>query len=342
MRGTRVASPDEDIRKLSRTLGSYREGSTARSTLELVLSAVPFVALWALMWLALDISYWLCLLLAVPTAGFLIRLFIVQHDCGHGSFFKRRAANDWVGRVVGVLTLTPYDCWRRTHATHHGAVGDLEHRGVGDIETLTVREYLARSRWSRFRYRVYRHPAIMFGLIPAYLFVVHYRLPVGLMRKGWQPWLSSMATNIAIAAVVGLMAWLVGAGPFLLVEGPVVLIAASVAVWLFYVQHQFEHTSWDGGEDWTFHKAALHGSSYYALPPILAWMTGNIGVHHVHHMCSRIPSYRLSQVLRDHPDLAKIGRMTILQSLRCAVLTLWDEQERRLISFRELRMRSPA
>lgn len=342
MRGTRVGSPDEDIRKLSRALGSYREGNTSRSILELALSAAPFAALWVLMWFALDVSYWLCLLLAVPTAGFLIRLFIVQHDCGHGSFFKRRAANDWVGRVVGVLTLTPYDCWRRTHATHHGAVGDLEHRGVGDIETLTVREYQALSRRGRFRYRLYRHPAIMFGLIPAYLFLLHYRLPVGLMRKGWQPWLSAMATNAAIAASVGLMAWLVGAGPFLMIQGPVVLIAASVAVWLFYVQHQFEHTSWDDSATWRFHTAALHGSSYYALPPVLAWITGNIGVHHVHHMCSRIPSYRLSQVLRDYPDLTKIGRMTILQSLRCAMLALWDEQERRLISFRELRMRSPA
>lgn len=307
--------------------------------MELVLTAVPFAALWALMWVALDISYWLCLALAVPTAGFLIRLFIVQHDCGHGSFFQRRATNDWVGRVVGVLTFTPYDCWRRTHASHHGAVGDLDHRGVGDIETLTVKEYLALSAVSRWRYRLFRHPAIMFGLIPAYLFLLHYRLPVGLMRKGWQPWLSSMATNAAIAAAVGLMAWLVGAGPFLLVEGPVVLIAASAAVWLFYVQHQFEHTVWEEGANWNFHAAALHGSSYYALPPVLAWITGNIGVHHVHHMCSRVPFYRLSEILRDHPELAAVGRLTMLQSLRCAVLTLWDERERRLISFRELRAR---
>jgi omega-6 fatty acid desaturase (delta-12 desaturase) len=340
MRETKVALTDEDIKKLSRSLESYRQVTTARSTVELTLTAVPFVALWALMWVSLDVGYWLCLLLALPTAGFLIRLFILQHDCGHGSFFRRRSVNDWVGRVVGVVTLTPYDCWRRTHATHHGAVGGLEHRGVGDIKTLTVREYLALGSLSRLRYRLYRHPAIMFGLIPAYLFLLHYRLPVGLMRKGWKPWLSSMATNAAIATAVGLMAWLVGARSFLLVEGPVVLIAASVAVWLFYVQHQFEHTRWDDDTNWNVHTAALHGSSYYALPPVLAWLTGNIGVHHVHHMCSRIPSYRLSEVLRDHPELAAVGRLTVVQSLRCAVLALWDERERRLISFRELRARA--
>jgi acyl-lipid omega-6 desaturase (Delta-12 desaturase) len=222
---------------------------------------------------------------------------------------------------------------------HHAAVGNLEHRGVGDIDTLTTNEYRALSPARRLTYRIYRHPAIMFGLIPAYVFLLHYRLPFGFMRAGGKPWLSTMGTNAAIATVVVFMAWLVGIGPFLLVQGPIVLIAASLAMWFFYVQHQFEDTRWAHKINWSFHEAALHGSSYYELPPTLAWFTGNIGVHHVHHLCSRIPFYRLRQVLNDHPELANIGRMTLLQSLRCATLALWDEERGRLISFRDPRVR---
>ena len=231
----------------------------------------------------LDLGYWLCLLLAVPAAGFLVRLFMIQHDCGHGAFFHRRCTNDWVGRVIGVLTLTPYDFWRRTHAVHHATSGNLDRRGIGDIDTLTVREYLALSSWDRLRYRIYRHPAVMFGLGPAYLFIVQHRLPVGLMRSGWQPWLSTMATNVAIAAVVATMIWLVGVGPFLLVHLPIMLLAASVGVWLFYVQHQFENTVWAHDGTWN-----LQGSRFTAAltmpcrahcagsPPILAFTTSII------------------------------------------------------------------
>jgi len=188
----------------------YRMPSLRRSVTELVITLGPLVVLWALMWGALHIGYWLCLLLAVPAAGFLVRLFLIQHDCGHGAFFHRRATNDWIGRAIGVLTLTPYDFWRRTHAVHHSTSGNLDRRGMGDIDTLTVQEYLALSRWGRLRYRVYRHPAIMFGVGPAYLFFIQHRLPVGLMCSGWQPWLSTMATNVAIAAVVAAMIGLVG------------------------------------------------------------------------------------------------------------------------------------
>ena len=184
--------------------------------------------------------WWLSLLLAIPAAGFLVRLFMIQHDCGHGSFFRHRMANDWVGRVIGVLTLTPYDFWRRTHAIHHATSGHLERRGIGDVDTLTVREYLSRSFWGRLCYRAYRNPLVMFGLGPAYLFILQYRLPVGLLFSGWQPWLSTMATNVAIAAVVAVLIWFIGVWPFLLVHLPIILLAGSVGVWLFYVQHQFE------------------------------------------------------------------------------------------------------
>ena len=238
-----------------------------------------------------------------------------------------------------MLTLTPYDFWRRTHAIHHSTSGNLDRRGTGDIETLTVHEYLALSRWGRLRYCVYRHPIIMFGLGPAYLFIVRHRLPFGLMRGAWQPWLSTMATNVAIAALVATMIWLVGVVPFLLVHLPIMLIAASVGVWLFYVQHQFEDTAWAHDRTWNLHEVALHGSSYYDLPGILRWFTANIGVHHIHHLCSRIPYYRLPLVLRDYPDLSGIGRLTLVQSFRCVRLVLWDEGQQRLVSFREVRQR---
>jgi acyl-lipid omega-6 desaturase (Delta-12 desaturase) len=327
-----------DARDLTQILVRYRAPSCMRSIVELVITAGPLILLWLLMWATLGLGYyWLCLLLAVPAAGFLVRLFMIQHDCGHGAFFHRRFANDWVGRVIGVLTLTPYDFWRRAHAVHHATSGNLERRGIGDIDTLTVHEYLALSRWGRLRYRVYRHPVIMFGLAPAYLFIVQHRLPVGLMRSGWQPWLSTSATNVAITALVAMMIWLVGIGPFLLVHLPIMLLAASAGVWLFYVQHQFENTVWAHDQAWNLQEVALHGSSHYALPILLRWFTANIGIHHIHHLCSRIPYYRLPLVLRDYPDLDGIGRLTLLQSLRCVRLALWDEGRKRLVSFREVR-----
>jgi omega-6 fatty acid desaturase (delta-12 desaturase) len=275
--------------------------------------------------------------LLLPAAGLVVRMFMIQHDCGHGSFFPNRRGNDWTGRVIGVLTLTPYDHWRRSHAIHHASAGNLDRRGIGDIDTLTVREYLARSRWGRLGYRLYRHPAVMFGLGPIYLFVLQSRLPLGFMRKGWGPWLSTMMTNLAIAVMAGLLIWGVGIWPFLLIHLPVVLLAAAAGVWLFYVQHQFEGTHWSGDETWNVHEAALHGSSHYDLPLVLRWFTANIGMHHVHHLSSRIPYYRLPEVLRDYPELRDVGRLTLWQSLGCVGLTLWDERQGRLISFREMR-----
>jgi omega-6 fatty acid desaturase (delta-12 desaturase) len=328
-----------EIRALPRLLARYREPDSARAVFELTITAVPFLIIWALIQIALDHGYWLGLLLEVPAAGLLVRLFMIQHDCGHGSFFRSRIANDWVGRAIGVVTLTPYDYWRHNHARHHASSGNLEQRGLGDIDTLTVREFLAQPRWRRLLYRLYRHPTVMFGVGPAYLFVLKHRLPIGMMRGGRKPWLSTMGTNAAIAAVVAVMIRLVGYGPFLLVHLPIVVLAASIGVWLFYVQHQFEDTYWSHDEDWNFHEAALHGSSHYHLPVVLRWFTANIGIHHIHHLCSRIPCYRLPDVLRDHPQLAGVGRMTLLQSLRSVRLVLWDEERLQLISFGEARAR---
>jgi acyl-lipid omega-6 desaturase (Delta-12 desaturase) len=328
--------PVPDARSWMQILARYREPSPMRSVTELVITAGLFVLLWTTMWAVLGVSYWLCVVFAFPAAGFLVRLFMIQHDCGHGSFFRNRLANDWVGRAIGVLTVTPYDFWRRTHALHHASSGNLERRGIGDVGTLTVREYLALPSARRFAYRVYRSPVVMFGLGPAYMFILKHRLPVGLMRAGWQPWVSTMATNVAIGLLVGAMMWLVGVGPFLLVHLPIVLLAASIGVWLFYVQHQFEDTFWAPEKTWSLHEAALHGSSHYDLPTVLRWFTANIGVHHVHHLCSRIPYYRLPQVVRDHPELGAVGRVTLIESLGCVRLVLWDESRQRLISFREM------
>jgi acyl-lipid omega-6 desaturase (Delta-12 desaturase) len=320
-------------------LSRYRDPSPRRSVAELAVTAGAFALAWVSMWATLRFGYVFTLLLALPAAGFLLRLFLIQHDCGHGAFFRKRSSNDWVGRCLGALTLTPYDFWRQSHNIHHASSGNLDGRGIGDIDTLTVCEYVALPKLQRLRYRLYRHPLVMFGIGPAYLFLLRHRFPVGSLRNGWRQLTSTMATNAATAVLVAVMIWLVGLSPFLLVHLPITLLAASIGVWLFYVQHQFEETSWAPGSEWNLHEAALHGSSHYDLPPVLRWFTANIGVHHVHHLCSRIPFYRLPEVLRDHPKLTEAGHLTIGESLRSVRLVLWDEDSRRLISFKEFHRR---
>jgi omega-6 fatty acid desaturase (delta-12 desaturase) len=318
-------------------LAAYREPRLARGLAELAVTAVPFAALWGLMALSLGHGYGLTLLLAVPTAGFLVRLFMLQHDCGHGSFFRRRWANDWLGRAIGVVTLTAYGYWRRRHAVHHATGGNLDQRGIGDVRTLTVAEYRAQPLTGRLLYRLQRSPLAVLGVGPVYVFVLKHRLPSGLRRAGRRDWASVMGTNLAIAGLAAAAAALLGWREFLLVQVPVTWLASAIGVWLFYVQHQFEGTSWERGGDWTFHRGALAGSSHLALPPLLRWFTANIGVHHVHHLAARIPSYRLGEVLRDHPALRGVNRLTAWGSLRGMRLALWDEDSRRLVSFAEAR-----
>lgn len=320
-------------------LARYREPSTRRSLLELAATLVPFFLLWALAWMALSVSPWLALGLAVLNGAFLVRIFIIQHDCGHGAFLANRSAQDWLGRCLGVLTLTPYAVWRRTHSIHHSHHGDLDQRGIGDVLTLTIEEYRARSRWGRLLYRLYRHPVVLFVLGPSYLFLLQNRLPFGLMKSGWRYWTSAMGTNAMIGIAVGLVIWFGGFLPVLLIFLPTSVIAATIGVWLFYVQHQFEETHWSKGEDWQLHDAALEGSSHYVLPQPLRWFSGNIGIHHVHHLYSRIPFYRLPEVIRDHRALAEAQRLTIRQSLASVQLHLWDTVEGKLMSFKEARRR---
>jgi omega-6 fatty acid desaturase (delta-12 desaturase) len=319
-------------------LARYGVPDPKRSVFELFLTAVPFFLLWALMLYGLEsYGYWACLPLALPAAGFLVRLFMIQHDCGHGSFFRRRSTNDRIGRIIGVLTLIPYDYWRRTHAVHHATTGNLDRRGMGDVSLLTVAEYRALPRWRRIAYRISRNQLALLGLGPLYLFVLKYRLPVGLMREGKGVWISAMSTNLAIAGVVVGMCRLVGIQDFLLVQLPITLLAGSAGVWLFYVQHQFEDTYWARQDGWSFYAAALQGSTHYDLPGVLRWFTANIGIHHVHHLASRIPSYRLPEALANHPELRDVGRLTLCQSFQCFRLALWDEESGRLVAFRDLR-----
>lgn len=318
-------------------LARYREPSVRRSVWELAVTLVPFFALWALAWAALSISVWLTLAISAVNALFLVRLFCIQHDCGHASFLPNRTAQDWVGRCLGVLTLTPYDVWRRTHAIHHAQHGNLDQRGIGDVLTLTVAEYRARGWFGRLMYRAYRHPVTLFLIGPTYLFLLQNRLPVGLMRSGWRFWGSAWGTNAMLALILGAIIWFGGIMPFLTIFLPTSIIAGSIGVWLFYVQHQFEDTHWSRGDDWQLHEAALTGSSHYVLPQPLRWLSANIGIHHVHHLYSRIPFYRLPQILRDHAELAQMQRLTLWDSLKSVNLHLWDEGSRRLVSFREAR-----
>jgi omega-6 fatty acid desaturase (delta-12 desaturase) len=319
-------------------LGAYHGPDLTRSLLELALTAAPLALLWTLAWLAAGAGlWWLALLAAVPAAGFLVRLFMIQHDCGHLSFFKSPALNHWVGRAIGVLTLTPYDYWRRSHAIHHASCGNLDRRGIGDVVTLTVDEYRALPPLKRLGYRLYRHPAVLFVLGPAFLFLLQHRLPMGQMREGLRPWASTLGTNAVIAGLVVLAIVLGGWKALLLVHLPTLLLGASIGVWLFYVQHQFEHTHYARQENWDFTEAALYGSSNYQLPQPLKWLTANIGAHHVHHMSSRIPFYRLARVLRDFPELRGVSKVTVLESIRAAGLSLWDETNKRLTSFKDFR-----
>jgi len=318
-------------------LAPYRTAEDGRAVFELLVTLIPFFALWAGIWGLIQAGHYWAVLGFIPAGGLLVRLFIIQHDCGHQSMFSNRRINDWVGRFIGILTLTPYDHWKRGHALHHAGSGNLDRRGVGDdILTMTVEEYQAASKWERLKYRMYRHPVVMFGIGPAYVFILANRLPVGAMKRV-KPWASALLTNLGVVLLYGAMIWAVGWKIFVMIQIPTILVAASIGVWMFYVQHQFDETHWSRTGEWDREHAALEGSSYYDLPGWLMWMTGNIGVHHVHHLSSRIPFYQLPRILKAHPELKSVGRLTFMQSLKCVKLALWSEREKRMVSFRALK-----
>jgi acyl-lipid omega-6 desaturase (Delta-12 desaturase) len=317
-------------------VNKYQKSQTRKSIWQLCNSFIPFILTWLLMLYAIDYSYWITLVLAFPAAGFSIRLFIFQHDCGHGSFFKTKQLNDLCGTFLSVFTLTPYHYWRKKHAIHHKSAGNLQHRGIGDIYTMTVSEYFKLSRWGKIKYRIYRNPLILFVVFPTILFLIVYRFPAPRSKSFRSYSFSVYMTSLVIAVLMGILIWLVGLKTFLLIQLPITIITSSTGAWLFFVQHQFEDTYWANEENWDFAKAALQGSSYYKLPKVLQWFTGNIGFHHIHHLSPKIPNYLLEKCQKENPEFQQTARiLTVRTSLRSILLSLWDENQKKLVSFRQ-------
>jgi acyl-lipid omega-6 desaturase (Delta-12 desaturase) len=298
-------------------------------------SVVPYLALSALMYLALDVSYLLLVPLAILATGFLLRTFIVFHDCAHGSFLPSKRANAWLGATLGLAVYTPFASWRHSHAVHHATAGDLDRRGTGDVQTLTVAEYQASSWRARLAYRLFRNPLVMFGIGPIYAMVLQPRLVPRSARPRIQR--SVIATDIGLAVVIAALCWLVGWREFLVVQLPVLLLAGSAGVWLFYVQHQFEDTYWQSGDDWTYDEAALRGSSYLKLPRVLQFFSGNIGLHHVHHLNAKVPNYNLQRAHDQNPIFHRVPTLSMWDGLRAVRFKLWDEGRGRLVTFAEAR-----
>jgi acyl-lipid omega-6 desaturase (Delta-12 desaturase) len=315
------------------TLDPYARPRLGRSLIDLASSVVPYLALSFLMYRTLGVSYWLVLAISIPASGFLVRTFILFHDCSHGSFLASRRANLWLGTVLGLLVYAPFLRWRHDHAIHHATSGDLDRRGGGDVRTLTVSEYQALPPRSRLAYRVFRNPAVMFGIGPIVALVVGPRLVSRSARPRMRR--SVIGTNIALAIMVGALCWLMGWRDYLLVQAPTVLLAGSAGIWLFYVQHQFEDAYWESAEDWSYADAALRGSSYLKLPKVLQFFSGNIGLHHVHHLSARIPNYNLQRAHDENPIFHEVPILSLSDGLRSVRLKLWDEERGRLVTFAE-------
>jgi omega-6 fatty acid desaturase (delta-12 desaturase) len=313
----------------------YARPHLGRSLLDLATSVVPYLALSVVMYFALDISYLLVLVLAVPAAGFAVRTYIVFHDCGHGSFMRSRRANTWIGTFCGLLVFTPFQSWRHEHAVHHATAGDLDRRGVGDVFTLTVAEYHALPWRGRLQYRLFRNPVVMFGLGPIYAMIVSPRWPSPDARQRIRH--SIIATDIALAVLIGGLCWLIGWRDYLLVQAPILWLAGATGVWLFYVQHQFEDTYWQSSDGWAYSDAALRGSSYLKLPKVLQFFTGNIGLHHVHHLSTRIPNYNLQRAHDENAIFRDVPTLSLWDGLRAVRLKLWDEDRERLVTFAQAR-----
>jgi omega-6 fatty acid desaturase (delta-12 desaturase) len=319
---------------LKDTVASFQSASTERARWQVINSLGPYALLWVAMVYALAISYWVMLPLAVLAAGFLVRIFIIFHDCGHGSFFKSKRANNTMGVIAGLLNLTPYRHWRWQHALHHGTAGDLDRRGAGDIWTLTVQEYIQSPRRRRLAYRFVRNPIVLFVIAPLYVFVVHHRFAAPTSSERERR--SVRGTNWALLGIMLVMSVLIGVKAFLLIQLTVSAFAGAVGLWLFYVQHQFQGAYWARSGDWDYMAVALQGSSFYKLPKVMQWFTGNIGFHHIHHLSPRIPNYLLERCHDADPFFKTIKPLTLLVSLKTLGFRLWDEQRNIFVGFSDL------
>lgn len=325
----------EEIAKWKSIVSEYEKPHFWRASWQLVNSVGSYVAMWVLMYLSLSVSWWLTIPLAILAGGFLIRVFIIFHDCGHGSFFKSRRANNVWGFITGMLTFTPFHHWRWEHSIHHTTVGDLDRRGIGDIWTLTVQEYLDASLSKKIAYRLARNPVILFVIAPLFLFLVKERFPTSKAnpREKRSVWIM----NAALLCMASILISIFGFVPWLIIQLTTMAIAGSGGVWLFYVQHQFEDVYWEHSDNWDYTAAALQGSSFYKLPRVLQWFSGNIGFHHIHHLSSRVPNYHLERCHRSDPLFQKVKPLTLFPSLKAMTFRLWDEQNKKLISFGHLK-----
>ena len=316
-------------------VAKYQTPAHWRAVWQVVNTLVPYAALWCLMYWSLSVSYWLAVPLAVLAAGFLVRVFIIFHDCGHGSFLKSRRANDILGFISGVLVFTPYRLWRWEHSVHHSTSGDLDKRGLGDVWTLTVQEYLEASRWKKFAYRLARNPVVLFVIAPLFLFLIKHRFASA--KAGKRERESVFWTNLAVLGMAVGMSSIFGIEAYVLLQVIALMVAGSAGIWLFYVQHQFEGVYWERRDEWDYAAAALQGSSFYKLPKILQWFSGNIGFHHIHHLSPRIPNYHLEKCHKAEPLFQTVKPVTLFSSFKSLTFRLWDEQHRKLVGYGYLR-----
>jgi omega-6 fatty acid desaturase (delta-12 desaturase) len=335
MNSGKQAGADQNIwADFSKNISHYSKPEISKSLWQIINTFIPYVGLWLLIIWSLSVSYWITGALIVIAAGFLVRLFIIFHDCGHGSFFKSQKANRAVGMFFGILAFTPYYKWHNEHMQHHATVGNLDKRGVGDVWTMTREEYLASSKWLRFRYRLYRNPLIMFGIGSIYVFVLKNRIPN--KDSDRKEKLNVYFTNAALVVMFVVMSWLIGFLYYLVIQLAIIYLAAIAGLWLFYLQHQYEDVTWVRSKDWNYREIALEGSSFVKFPKVLQWFSGNIGFHHIHHINARIPNYKLEKCYNENPVFKQVEPVTFMKSLKTLKLRLWDEKIQKLIGFNEL------
>jgi omega-6 fatty acid desaturase (delta-12 desaturase) len=327
---------NSSIAQLKKEVAPYAKTDQAASIKQILNTMVPLLILWYVAYLSLSISYWLALPILIVTGGFLVRTFIIFHDCCHQSFFKNRKANDILGTITGVLTLVPYEQWKNSHNTHHATSSNLDKRGTGDMWLLTVKEYNEASKWTKLKYRIYRNPIMMLGIGPIAVFMIQYRMNTKKARRKER--INTHVTNVSIVSLYAVLSMAIGWQAFLMLQLPVLLVSGMLGIWLFYVQHQFEDSYFEHDDEWSYVQAAVEGSSYYKLPKVLQWITGNIGFHHVHHLSPRVPNYHLEKAHEAAPPLQKATTVTIKSSFKSLGYRLWDEDSKRFMSFKQAKI----